>query len=113
MKTEDSIQTAKEMVLQLFTREENAKGYATHDEQPLSKEVLLEILLDAVLDRLCAIEKMPLKEITEELERRLIIRTLFRANGNRKQAAKLLGIKYTTLHEKLKKYNIRFRNMAY
>ncbi|MBW2035667.1 MAG: hypothetical protein JRI94_19220, partial [Deltaproteobacteria bacterium] len=46
-------------------------------------------------------------------EKRLIIGVLSRVNGSRKKAAGLLGIKYTTLHEKLKKYNIHFRNMVY
>ncbi len=113
MKTENSMQPTKEMLMQLFTSEENLKKYAIHDEQSLSREDLWETLLIAALDRLCSVETMPLKEFIEELERRLIIRTLFRANGNRKRAAILLGIKYTTLHEKLKKYNIRFKNMAY
>jgi len=104
MKTEGSMQLTKEMLSQF---------QPTPIEQSLSREDLWEALLNAALDRLCSDKDMPLKEFIEELERRLIIWTLFRANGNRKQVAKLLGIKYTTLHEKLKKHNIRFKNIAY
>ena len=104
MKTEDSIPYTKEMLTQF---------HPALDEQALSREELWEALMNTAKDRLCSEKDMPLKEFIEELERRLIIRTLFRANGNRKQAAKLLGIKYTTLHEKLKKHKIRFKNVAY
>jgi len=104
MKTENSLQADKEMLWPLHT---------ISDEQSISREEVWETLLNEALDRLCAEEDLPLKEFIDELEKELILRTLFRANGNRKQAAEFLGIKYTTLHEKLKKHNIRFRNIAY
>ena len=50
-----------------------------------------------------------LKEFLEELERTLIIKTLAKFNGNQKDSARFLGIKYTTLHEKIRRYNIHFR----
>jgi len=65
------------------------------------------------INKLCSIESVSLKEFLEDFEKRLIIGVLSRVNGSRKKAAGLLGIKYTTLHEKLKKYNIHFRNMVY
>ncbi len=54
-------------------------------------------------------KRVPLKELMNMVERAILIRTLSQLNGNLKNAAKSLGLKYTTLHEKLKKYNIRFR----
>ena len=54
-------------------------------------------------------QRVPLKELMNMVERAILIRTLSQLNGNLKNAAKSLGLKYTTLHEKLKKYNIRFR----
>jgi DNA-binding NtrC family response regulator len=54
-------------------------------------------------------QKVPLKELMNMLERAILIRTLSQLNGNLKNAAKFLGLKYTTLHEKIKKYKIRFR----
>jgi DNA-binding NtrC family response regulator len=54
-------------------------------------------------------QKVPLKELMNMVERAILIRTLSQVNGNLKSAAKSLGLKYTTLHEKIKKYNIRFQ----
>lgn len=54
-------------------------------------------------------QRVPLKELMNMVERAILIRTLSQLNGNLKNAAKSLGLKYTTLHEKIKKYNIRFR----
>ena len=54
-------------------------------------------------------QRVPLKELMNIVERAILIRTLSQLNGNLKNAAKSLGLKYTTLHEKIKKYNIRFR----
>ncbi len=54
-------------------------------------------------------QRVPLKELMNILERAILIRALSQLNGNQKDAAKYLGLKYTTLHEKVKKYNIRFR----
>jgi len=54
-------------------------------------------------------QRVPLKELMDLVERSILIRTLSQLNGNLKNAANLLGLKYTTLHEKMKKYNIRFR----
>jgi len=54
-------------------------------------------------------KRIPLKELMNIMERAILIRTLSQLNGNLKNAAKFLGLKYTTLHEKIKRYNIRFR----
>ncbi|NIO48893.1 MAG: hypothetical protein GTN73_05570 [Candidatus Aminicenantes bacterium] len=54
-------------------------------------------------------QRVPLKELMNAVEKAILIRTLSQCNGNLKDAAKYLGLKYTTLHEKMKKYNIRFR----
>ncbi len=54
-------------------------------------------------------QRVPLKELMNMVERAILIRTLSQLNGNLKDSAKSLGLKYTTLHEKIKKYNIHFR----
>lgn len=51
---------------------------------------------------------IPLKEMMDSVERSVILRTLHKVNGNQKKAAKILGVKYTTLNEKIKRYNILF-----
>jgi transcriptional regulator with GAF, ATPase, and Fis domain len=50
-----------------------------------------------------------IKELLENLERSILIRALTRCNGNQKLAAECLGLKPTTLHEKVKRYHIHFR----
>jgi len=52
---------------------------------------------------------IPLKELIDGIEKYVILRTLSRVNGNQKDAAKILGVKYTTLNEKTKRYSIHFR----
>lgn len=54
-------------------------------------------------------QRVPLKELMNIVERTILIRTLSQLNGNLKNAASFLDLKYTTLHEKMKKYNIHFR----
>ena len=65
--------------------------------------------LDFFVEYVCTNGTIDLKELLEELERTIIIKILSKLNGNQKDAAKFLGIKYTTLNEKVKKYNIHFR----
>ncbi len=50
---------------------------------------------------------IPLKTFLEKMEKNIILKTLYRVNGGQKRAAEILGIKYTTLNEKIKKYRIR------
>jgi len=53
--------------------------------------------------------KTPLKDFLTDIELRLIIFSLNEANGNQRKAANILGIKPTTLNEKLRRHKIRFR----
>jgi len=54
-------------------------------------------------------DKIRFKTFMEKIEKIIIIKTLLMFNGSQKDAAKFLGIKYTTLNEKVKKYNIQFQ----
>lgn len=49
---------------------------------------------------------MDLNQSIEQLERTMIIEALKSTNGNRVEAAKLLNIPRTTLHSKMKRYNL-------
>jgi len=49
-----------------------------------------------------------LKNLVDDVEKNIIVKILAKVEGNQKEAAKLLGIKYTTLNEKVKRYKIRF-----
>ncbi len=50
--------------------------------------------------------RVPLKRLMDSVERNIIIRTLSKVNGNQKRASRVLGVKHTTLNEKIKKYKI-------
>lgn len=65
--------------------------------------------LKFIAEYACMNGGIDLKEFIEELERTIIIKTLLKFNGNQKISAKFLRIKYTTLHEKIKRYEIHFR----
>ncbi len=66
-------------------------------------------LLDFFIEYVCMNDRINLKEFMEQLERTILLKTLAKFNGNQKAAATFLGIKYTTLNEKVKKYRIHFR----
>lgn len=54
-------------------------------------------------------EKMDFHAMTMEFENQLILRALHMAEGNKKEAAKLLNMKRTTLLEKIKKRNLELK----
>jgi len=113
MKPENSTQPAKIDFLQLFNEDRDFEKFAFTYDQSLFRGDLWETLMHIAMNKFFSIESISLKEFLEDFEKRLIIRILTRVNGNRKKAARLLGMKYTTLYQKLIKYNIHFRNMAY
>lgn len=51
-------------------------------------------------------QKLPLKEFLDAVEEKLLLEALHQANGIKNQAAEILGVKRTTLIEKLKKKKI-------
>lgn len=52
-------------------------------------------------------QPVALKPFIDGIEKTLIIRVLNETNGCQKSAAKILGVKPTTLHQKIKKHRIR------
>jgi DNA-binding NtrC family response regulator len=81
---------------------------------------LVKELTMALLEELRAIEALETPEFhdridfNEEVRRfeiELIRAALIRTGGHQTRAANLLGIKLTTLHDKIKRYNIDTRNM--
>ena len=51
-------------------------------------------------------EHLSLKEELRRFEIEMIRKALIQTNGHQSRAARLLGVKVTTLHEKLKRYDI-------
>jgi len=69
-------------------------------------------LFDLFVEFFSKRQPVDLKALIDRLEKRIIINVLVRVHGNQKEAARALGLKYTTLNEKVKKYGIRFRRKA-
>jgi len=63
-------------------------------------------LFDRIIDEYMIKGEMPLKEFLCRVEINLLVLTLQKSKGNQRQAAKMLGVKHTTLSEKMKRYNI-------
>ncbi|MFC2168806.1 helix-turn-helix domain-containing protein [Acidobacteriota bacterium] len=53
-----------------------------------------------------------LKKILAYIERNLILDSLEKTKRDQKKATEILGLKYTTLHEKIKRYHIYFRTVV-
>ncbi|MDQ1329624.1 MAG: hypothetical protein QG641_2916, partial [Candidatus Poribacteria bacterium] len=70
--------------------------------EDLPQQILSEKVVESIQDDLQIKSGMSLKYT----EKALILKTLKQANGNKTEAAKLLGISLRGLHYKLKEYNI-------
>ncbi len=66
-------------------------------------------LMELFIDCFCRENPIYLKKLMDSFERRIIVKVLEKTRGNQKEAAQILGIKYTTLNQKVKKYGIRFQ----
>ena len=80
----------------------------THDQHATMDRVIEVFLTELGQERFLEPLAYCVKELIGNVEKSILIRTLSQFNGSQKSAAKFLGIKYTTLNEKLKRYNIRF-----
>ena len=70
-------------------------------------------VIDQCLEVLSLQEKTNLAEIIANFEKVILLKTLSKFNGNVKDTAQFLGLKYTTLHQKMKKYQISFRKLPF
>ena len=71
------------------------------------------LIFQILLTYYCMETQLNFKEFFDKLERVVIVKTLSIFNGNQKDSAKFLGMKYTTLNEKIKRHNISFRKSPY
>ncbi|MBU0758949.1 MAG: sigma-54 dependent transcriptional regulator [Candidatus Omnitrophica bacterium] len=72
----------------------------------IDRDVLPEALCKSSAQAADAGKNNSLKEILEEPEKEILLRTLRDVKGNKKKAASKLGINRTTLYNKIKKYNL-------
>lgn len=75
--------------------------------------IFTEFLAPIIEDYWFLVQKFPLKELMDKLERLIIISALTKCEGNQKKAAEFLGLKPSTLYEKVKKHNISFHKIPY
>jgi len=64
--------------------------------------------LDGCIELIREGKPAPVMQVMEELERDIISQAMTMARANIRGTAFLLGIKYTTLYAKIKKYGLRF-----
>ncbi len=68
---------------------------------------LSEVLVREYLMKNISSENTSLKMFMTDLEKRIIDFTLSLTNGNQKNASRILGVKETSLCEKIKKYKLK------
>ncbi len=84
-------------------------GNPAVSEPPAGKGKFRQELMDLFIEYFCKENPIYLKRLMNGVEKCIILKVLTRVNGNQKEAARILGIKYTTLNQKVKKYGIRFQ----
>ncbi len=82
-------------------------NYSRVENSSLWEERFRLNILKIFIEIFCVKKRIPLKNLIEGIERMIIVRVLSHFEGNQKNAAEFLGVKYTTLNEKIKRYNIR------
>ena len=68
---------------------------------------------EPVIEHFCFEQNKPFKDLIDSFERAVLIMVLSRFNGNQRKSATYLGMKFSTLNEKIKRHNIQFRNKVY
>ncbi|MBD3414901.1 MAG: hypothetical protein GF421_10780 [Candidatus Aminicenantes bacterium] len=61
------------------------------------------------LEHFCVKNRIPFRNLMDHLERTLLVRILSEMNGNQKVTSQVLGIKHSTLNEKIKRHGIQFK----
>jgi len=68
-----------------------------------------QYLIQSYLQTNCTSQCIPIKCFLDNIEKEMIGKALKIARGNQKVASLILGLKPTTLNEKIRKFNIRER----
>ena len=78
-----------------------------------SHKDLMSEILDQFLEVFSNSRDVSLSNIMTDFEKAILMKALSQFNGNLKKTSIFLGIKYTTLHQKMKKYNIYIRKSPF
>jgi two-component system response regulator AtoC len=68
----------------------------------------LDLLLPDHRTKVREAEALPLKKASDEFERQIVLRVLERVNGNRSEAARILGVHRNSLKTMLERWKIRY-----
>ena len=113
MKSENRVIEKNVSSQKYLDKKRSTKEYGVDKNRLSEGEDYMKNLFSLFLERVCINESVPLGVLMNTVERSIIIRTLSMVNGSQKDAAKILGLKYTTLNEKIKKYNIQIRKSVH
>lgn len=75
---------------------------------PFQKQKVIGQTLGFFVEVLCQNVPFTLRIFLDSLEKEILFAVLAQVGGNQKKAARALGLKYTTLNEKIRKYKIGF-----
>ncbi len=111
----------KEQLVESFDIKENRDktgediflNHSSVDNFPLGEEKYGLNIIKLFIEYFCIKKRVPFKELISSLERMIIIRALSQFNGNQRKTAQFLGMKSTTLNEKVKRYNIHIQKRAF
>ncbi len=85
------------------------------EKKELNRQIKDKIFTDfwgpVIEDYWFIIRRFPLKELMDKLEQMIIISALEKFEGNQKKTADFLGLRPTTLNEKMKKHTIFLRKI--
>ena len=76
-----------------------------------SMEEVMETLVSAYLSANLNFKGIPLKEFMDSFEKQILLSCLRITNGHQRNAAAILGLKYTALFEKMRKHCINGRQL--
>lgn len=95
-----------EDVFKMSIRKYELKHVTLSDENEVKlRAQILSLALESFIEK----DRVRLPDFMCIIEKRILIKVLAQCDGDVKKSARFLGIKYTTLHEKLKRHKISFR----
>jgi transcriptional regulator of acetoin/glycerol metabolism len=104
----DSIRDFQNNIIQIFPKDTTLDELDLDTLNKKEKAYLKDSIFRLFVSYCCADKELNLNKIIRQTEKALIMKSLFRFNGSIVEAAEALGVKYTTLYEKVRRHNIQF-----
>ena len=107
----NSLHDFQNNIIQLFPADSSLDELDLDVLSRTEKAYLKESIFRLFVGYCCADREMSLSEVIHQTEKALIMKALIRFNGSIVEAADALGLKYTTLYEKVRRYDIHFEKI--